>query len=101
MSGQPRVNQSSIRYSDEVLKIINSAKGNTFGDKFESIALDYLEIKEIKEKNIKNLDRQISDKQKYLNEISQNIFRYRDILSDLESLFNNLSECNTNKKAAV
>lgn len=47
MEKEPRVNQSSIRYSNSVAKIVNTASGNTFSDKFESICLNFEKIRKL------------------------------------------------------
>lgn len=86
MCKEPRTNASSIRYSDTVSKIVNSATGTTFGDKFEFIALDYKENKEKREKYLKDLDRQISERQKKLENIKEELSKYSTIAEKADIL---------------
>lgn len=87
---EPRVNQSSIRYSDEVKDIINSLPGNTFGDRFEYCVLNYQETKSDMEKNIKNLEKEIKSKRKELEKINSEIYKYRDIAYKIRLLYERL-----------
>lgn len=87
---EPRVNQSSIRYSDEVKDIINSLPGNTFGDRFEYCVLNYQETKTDMEKNIKNLENEIKVKREELDKIYSEIYKYRDISYKIKALYDKL-----------
>lgn len=87
---EPRVNQSSIRYSDEVKDIINSLPGNTFGDRFEYCVLNYQETKADMEKNIKDLEKEIKVKREELDKIYSEIYKYRDISYKIKALYDKL-----------
>lgn len=83
---EPRVNASSIRYSNSVLEIINKAEGNTFADKFEFIALDYKNNMEQRKNNIKALDKEIKDKKKQLEKLQQKMNKFDNIAENAEAL---------------
>lgn len=83
---EPRVNASSIRYSNSVLEIINKAEGNTFADKFEFIALDYNNNMEQRKNNIKALDKEIKDKKKQLEKLQQKLNKFDNIVDSAEEL---------------
>ena len=87
MAGQARVNQTSIRYSDEVKNIVDGARGNTFGDKFEYIVLNYLEEKSAREDKLNYLDRCIASRSDELKNLSEAIRKYEKLLPYLQDLF--------------
>lgn len=87
---EPRVNQSSIRYSDEVKDIVNSLPGATFGDRFEYCVLNYQETKADMEKNIKDLEKQIKNKKKELEKVNSEIYKYKDIVYKIKLLYDRL-----------
>lgn len=87
---EPRVNQSSIRYSDEVKDIVNSLPGATFGDRFEYCVLNYQETKADMEKNIENLEKEIKVKREELDKIYSEIYKYRDISYKIKALYDKL-----------
>ncbi len=95
MSGQARVNTTSFRFSDEVREIIDSVPGKTFADRFEYLVLNYKETIEEKEQYVKSLDKQITEKRKLLNSISDKIYKYKNVSDDLISLVSSIKECNT------
>lgn len=86
MSREPRVNTTTIRYSDSVLKIVNKVSGKTFADKFEFIVLDYNSNKQKREKHIRDLDKQILEKTKKLELLKQELTRYNTIVEKAELL---------------
>lgn len=92
MEKEPRVNQSSIRYSNSAAKIVNAASGNTFSDKFESICLNFEKNKEAKTIRIKELDKEIAAKQKKLDTLNKKIFNNSAIADKAEVLQKLLSE---------
>lgn len=99
MSDEPRVHSTSLRYSEEVFKIVESASGKTFADRFENICLDYRENKQKRQKQIKDLDKQIADKEKQLNELRKKVYKLSDI-TDMAGRINKLmielsEKCNT------
>lgn len=99
MCKEARVNHTTIRYSDKVSEIINSAKGQTFGDRFENICLEFIETKEQKEKIIKSLDDKIKEREKRLSDIikqSSKLQRTVDSMNMVERILQDIiKECNT------
>lgn len=89
---EPRVNQSSIRFSDKVSLIINSCEGQTFSDRFENCVLSYVDDKIQRENYISYLDKSIEEKRIQLTALQNDICKYSSILNSLKDLFN---KCNT------
>ncbi len=79
-------NVSSIRYTDEVKKIIDSIEGNSFSDKFHSLVeycynkIPYLEKKE------KDILNRIENRKLELKRINDKINSMNDIIDDIDSI---------------
>jgi uncharacterized protein YeeX (DUF496 family) len=95
MCDEPRVFTTSFRYSSVVQNVLDSIQGKTTADKIEFICLDYVRNKLKRENQIKDLDKQIADKRKLLDELSNKIWKVKDVSSSLENLVNSLKKCNT------
>ena len=97
MANSARNNHTTIRYSDDVKKIVDKAEGKTFGDKFENICLDYKEKKEEREEHIKSLDKEIKLKKKELEKLSEKIYNLKYVAREIESLAESLKKINENE----
>ena len=95
MCDEPRVFSTSFRYSGAVQNVLDAVNEKTTADKIEFICLDYEKNMYRREKRIKDLDKQIADKQKQLDELSNKIWKVKDVSSSLENLVNSLKKCNT------
>lgn len=87
---EPRVNQSSVRYSDNVKDIINSCPGETFADRFEYSVFNFIECKKINEEELESLDKEIKKRKKDLDKIISDIYKYREISYKIKSLYESL-----------
>ncbi len=68
MADTARTNHTTIRYSDEVKELLEGIRGNSFGDKFENVVLEYFRSQEDRELRIKRLDEKIKEREMLLQE---------------------------------
>jgi intergrase/recombinase len=96
VSQEPRTNSTTFRYSETVQDILNNeVPGISMADKIEYICLDYRKEKEIREKSIKDLDKQIKNKQNQLSRIIDKIQKFDNVADNLEALTRSIEKCNT------
>lgn len=62
-------NIRSIRFSDEMMEIINQQAGDNFSQKFERLVYNCYMLSSEKEKEIQRLDKQIAEKRDQLVEL--------------------------------
>lgn len=87
---EKKVNQSSLRYTDTVAKIINDFEGKYFAEKFENLVLHcYTELPKLN-KEIEDKQNQLAYKQQELENIDNEIRKHKSILKDLQELENTL-----------
>lgn len=68
----------SIRFSDEMMDIINQQIGENFNQKFEHLIYNCYMLSGEKEKEIQRLDNQIKDKREQLAELQNTCDEFRD-----------------------
>ena len=84
-------NIRSIRFSDEIIEIIEAQEGGTFTAKFESlIKTCYQEIPK-REMEIRNLDRAIKERREQLGRMTNKTEAFRKQLLSMESSLRQLS----------
>jgi len=79
-------NQKCVRIDDEILKIVENVKGNGFNEKFENLVLDYRKTIPEREKYLQNLEQQIHSKLKTLADIEKRINGLKNIEFNLDNL---------------
>lgn len=83
MNDTKKVNQSSIRYSNQVKEIIDNFEGNSFGEKLENIVIycfANIDTIRVEEQRLK----------KNVNDLKKEILQLRNFKSQLDNI-NNLS----------
>ena len=85
-------NQKSIRFSDEVAKIVEKVSGNGFNEKFENLCLDFDRTIPVRKKQLVNLESQIKEAVKRLNDTRLQINDMNNVVYDLKAL----AECKKN-----
>lgn len=95
MCDEPRVFTTSFRYNALVQNVLDNIDCKTTADKIEFICLDYEKNRTKRENQIKNLDKQITEKRKQLDELSNKIWKVKNVSSSLDDLVNSLKKCNT------
>ena len=95
MCDEPRVFTTSFRYSGAVANVLDTFEGKTMADRIEFMCLDFEINKTRRESQIKDLDKQIAEKRKQLDELSNKIWKVKDVSSSLDNLVNSLKKCNT------
>ena len=68
-------NIRSMRFSDDVIEMIESQQGCNFSEKFENLVTRCMWELPEKEKSIKELDKRIAEKQKMLSDLSEEYFK--------------------------
>lgn len=91
----PRINASSIRYSQKVSYIIDSVPGKSFGDRFEFICLDFVEKMESRTRQLENIEQRIKIRQNMLTDCENMVFKLDKPLRDLVKIDLLIKECNT------
>lgn len=72
-NGEPKIHQTSLRYTDTVKKIVESYKGASFNERFENLCLDFKKSIPEREKKKKDLDDEIKKREEYLKSLQQKI----------------------------
>jgi len=74
MSKNPKPNQRSIRYSDEIAEIIDSQIGENFSDKFEKLIYNsYIQVEKQKEEAERYKKMANTERQRYFKLMNINI----------------------------
>ena len=63
-------NIRSIRFSDEMMEIINQQVGDNFNQKFERLVYNCYMLKDQRQAEIAQLDKEIAEKRKKLSDLS-------------------------------
>jgi hypothetical protein len=96
---EPRVNASSIRYSDKVKGLVTDAPGESFADKFEFIVLTHYENMERRSKELLNVQRQIETGRAQLEDIRTRLKTLHEILNNTNAISRYIQQveqgCNT------
>jgi len=76
-------NIRSIRFSDDLAKLIDRQEGRTFTEKFENLIARCVWELPAKEEKLEQLDQRIVEKQRQLQRMSEQAGELRATLSDL------------------
>jgi len=79
---EPRINASSIRYSDKVKDLINQAPGESFADRFEFLVLSHYE-------KIQDRKKELADLQTVVDSTRASLFDLTNQLKILHQILNN------------
>ena len=100
-----RTNVTSFRFTDEVAGIINAMPGNTFADKIEYMAIDFVNKQDLRLQQLKQLDKMIEARRNRLNELNVTVRDVENVRLNLENAKAKIKEvnkyCNTLIAAAV
>lgn len=84
-------NIRSIRFSDELIEIIDQQVGDNFTQKFERLVYNCYMLVPEKEKQINRLDQQIADKQEALHGLQDRYYTGCQFLNALEARLRELN----------
>ena len=82
----------SIRIDPKVYAYIEKYKGDGFNEKFENIIKDAMESEQKRLERIKQLDKQIEEKEKQLRKIMGEVNRMQDVSCKVGSLIRTCKE---------
>lgn len=83
-------NIRSIRFSDELMEIINQQVGENFNQKFERLVYNCYMLSAVKEKEIQRLDEQIRARRVELSKLQTTCFSYRNRLPRIGQLLDSI-----------
>lgn len=78
-------NIRSIRFSDELLDIINAQVGDNFNQRFERLIYNCYMLLPEKERQLKELDAQIAQREQELSDLSRRFARAKHFIGCMES----------------
>lgn len=78
-------NIRSIRFSDELLEIINAQVGDNFNQRFERLIYNCYMLQPEKERQLKELDKQIAQQRQELSELSRRFARAKHFIDCMEA----------------
>ena len=84
-------NIRSIRFSDELMEIINQQIGDSFNARFERLVYNCYMLLPEKERQAERLDMLISDKQKALSKLQDRYYAATQFISSLEARLRDLN----------
>ena len=84
-------NIRSVRFSDEMIEIINQQVGENFTQKFERMVYNCYMLLPEKERQAERLDMLISDKQKALSKLQDRYYAATQCISSLEARLRDLN----------
>ena len=84
-------NIRSIRFSDELIEIIDQQQGDNFTQKFERLVYNCYMLVPQKEEQVKRLDQLIADKQKALHSLQDRYYTGCQFLNALEARLRDLN----------
>lgn len=84
-------NIRSIRFSDELIEIIEQQQGDNFTQKFERLVYNCYMLAPQKVEQVKRLDQLIADKQKALHSLQDRYYTGCQFLNALESRLRDLN----------
>ena len=84
-------NIRSVRFSDEMIEIINQQVGENFTQKFERMVYNCYMLLPEKERQAERLDMLISDKQKALSKLQDRYYAATQFISSLEARLRDLN----------
>ena len=100
-----RTNVTSFRFSDEVASIINHMPGQSFADKVEYMAIDFVNKQEFRDQHLDKLDKMIEDRKKSLAELNVTVRDVENVRLNLENAKAKIKQvnhyCNTLIAAAA
>ena len=79
-------NIRSIRFSDELLEIIEQQVGRNFTEKFERLIYNCYMLSSQKEEEIRRLDAQIEQRRKKLRDVQTKLSRLWPLIDRIENL---------------
>lgn len=82
----------SIRVSQKVLNYIETYKGEGFNEKFENIITDAMESESKRKEKIKQLDKQIADKENQYRKIMADVSKLNEIPYLVNNIIKNTKE---------
>jgi flagellar capping protein FliD len=82
----------SIRIDQKVFAYIEKYKGEGFNEKFENIITDAMESEQKRLDKIKQLDKQVDEKEKQLRKAMGEVNRLQDVSSKVTSLLRTCKE---------
>lgn len=84
-------NIRSMRFSDEILEMIESQAGDTFTAKFEALVTRYMWELPQKERELAEINQKIAAQRKELERIKKRAMALDDNMYRMESMFRNYS----------
>ena len=100
-----RTNATSFRFSDEVASIINNMPGQSFADKVEHMAIDFVNKQDSRVQQLDKLDKMIEDRKKRLSELNVTVRDVENVRLNLENAKAKIKQvnqyCNTLIAAAA
>lgn len=84
-------NIRSIRFSDELIEIIDQQVGDNFTQKFERLVYNCYMLVPQKEEQVKRLDQQIADKREALHGLQERYYTGCQFLNVLEARLRELN----------
>lgn len=83
-----KTNIRSIRFSDELAELIDQQVGQTFTEKFENLITRCVWELPQKEKELEQINREITTKRQQLREMSQQAWKISNTIQTLERTIN-------------
>ena len=83
-----KTNIRSIRFSDEVIEIIEQQQGRNFTEKFDSLVYNCYMLQSEKEKELARLDEQIQKQRERLNRIREDTDKIRNLQITIQATAN-------------
>lgn len=86
--GQPQ----TMRFADDVREYIEKFKGKDFTEKFHNLVRWFMNTEGEKKAKIKDLDKQIADREKRLQDLSDMLYKVRWLEDKFKSLDKSIGE---------
>ncbi len=88
--GKPK----TMRFENDIEKIIENVKGNNFSDKFHNLVRDYKETIPSRTKTLKTLESKITQKRNELNTLTNKIWEIQNVEHKIHSISQDVDSLN-------
>lgn len=85
-------NIRSMRFSDEIIEMIESQQGENFSQKFENLVTRCMWELPNKEKDLRRVEQQLDKQRHELQRMQSKVYRYQEKLKTFDQLFDLLSK---------
>ena len=81
-----------MRFSDDMIEMIESQQGNNFSEKFENLVTRCMWELPEKEKELRRVEQQLDKQRNDLQKLQSKVFRYKERLRTFDQLFDCLND---------